>query len=268
MKVQLFLTMILSLFWTGSCEAQSQLPKKMPERVSFNVYQGGGMARSYKKIRIADGVLTIEELNGNQREPQKWWTRVSQADAESLYQAFVENKFDEIKNDERKHIVYDAGSETISISIIKLNTIGVTYGKNSPLSGRNLQRYQAVKKAFEELVEKAKNQPEDDSPIKTIAEAETFLQGKWRAAGDHGNGHIWFLEWTFDDGKFKQNGYPPILQEGKYKIISVEKGKITLELFEQKGTFGERTKTIDILIDSQTKLLKIWQMENFSRVIE
>lgn len=261
MKMQLFLIM-LSLFIVGSCEAQSNLPEKMPEKVSFSLHQNGGMSRSYKKITIEDGVLTVEELSGNQREPQKCSAKISEADAANLYKAFVENKFDQIKNDERKEIVYDAGSERISISINKLNSFGVTYGKNSPLSGANLRSYQAVRKSIDELEAKAKSK---DSANMRANEFETFIQGKWRVAG--GNGiRAWFLEWTFDKGNFKQVGYPPILQEGKYKILSAEKDKIMLELYEQKGTFGEGKKTMEILFDSQANLLTIGQMKNFSRV--
>lgn len=262
MKMQLLWIIILNLFWLGSCEAQSELPEKMPEKVSFSYYEGGGMARSYKKVRIAEGIL--EELVGNQREPEKWSANISDADSTNLYRIFVENKFDRIKNDERKEIVYDAGSETISISL-NLKSFNLTSGKNSPLSGKNLSRFQAVRKAIDELVEKSQNQKNDNSPSMTIIEAEKFIQGKWRVAGENG-GHAWFLEWTFDSGKFKQIGYPPILQEGKYKITTTENGKITLELYEQKGTFGEETKTIEIVFDSQTKLLKIEQMKGFSKV--
>lgn len=154
MKVQMFWIIILNLFWVGSCEAQSKLPEKIPERVSFSYYEGGGMSRSYKKIRIAEGVVEFEELVGNQHEPQKWSVNISDADSANLYRIFVESKFDRIKNDERKEIVYDAGSETISISV-NLKSFNVTYGKNSPLSGRNLRRFQSVKKTILELVRKA-----------------------------------------------------------------------------------------------------------------
>lgn len=265
MKMHLFWIIILNLFWVGSCEAQSELPKTMPERVSFSYSEGGGMSRSYKKIRIAEGVLEFEELVGNQGEPQKWSANVSDADSANLYRIFVENKFDRIKNDERKEIVYDAGSETISISV-NLKSFNTTYGKNSPLSGKNLRRFQAVKKAMDELVEKLKNRKNESSLSMTTSQAEDFIQGKWRTAGENG-GHAWFLEWNFDGGKFKQVGYPPILQEGKYKITKVGNGKIFLELFEQKGTFGEETKTVEIVIDSQTKLLNIEQMKGFSKVL-
>ncbi|NJM52844.1 MAG: hypothetical protein HC846_05290 [Blastocatellia bacterium] len=267
MKVQLFWIIILNLFWVGSCEAQSKLPEKIPEKVSFSYYEGGGMSRSYKKIRIAEGVVEFEEMFGNQSEPQKWSANLSDADSANLYRIFVENKFDRIKNDERKEIVYDAGSETISISV-NLKSFNVTYGKNSPLSGKDLSRFQAVRKAIDELLEKSKNQKNDNSLDMTISEAEEFIKGKWRATGEHSSKHTWYLEWTFNSGKFKQVGYPPILQEGKYKIVVVGNGKITLELYEQKGTFGEEKKTIEIVISSQTKLLNIERMNGFSKITE
>jgi hypothetical protein len=153
MKLMLPIIVILGFFSEG-CLAQSKLPPKMPEKVSFSLYEGGGMARSYKRIRIEEGNLEFEELIDNQI--QKWKAKVSEKDVESLYQTFVKNSFDLIRNDVRKEIVYDAGSETISLSIGIGKSYNVTYGKNSPLSGKNLRRFEAVSKAIDKIIEGAK----------------------------------------------------------------------------------------------------------------
>lgn len=146
--MKLFVVMILSLFLIQGCEAQTKLPAEMPEKITVYLNESGGMMRAYKKITIDEGVLEFKELKGGQQNPQKWSANVVREDLEKLYKIFVENKFDTIKNDERKGIVYDAGSESISISVNKLKSFGVTYGKNSPLSGKNLQKYQAVRRAL------------------------------------------------------------------------------------------------------------------------
>ncbi len=102
-------------------------------------------------------------------------------------------------------------------------------------------------------------------------EHEKFIQGKWRLEGEHpkdksGYSRVWFLEWTFADGKFLQTGYPPITQEGKYRIVKQSDDKLTLELYEQKGNFGTKDRQIEIVVDKKNDKLKIWNQAGFSRV--
>ena len=100
---------------------------------------------------------------------------------------------------------------------------------------------------------------------------ETFIQGKWRLVGEFpkdksGRSRVWFLEWTFADGKFLQTGYPPIKQEGKYRIVRQDEDKLTLELYEQKGNFGTEDRQIEIVVDRKNEMLKIMDKEGFSRI--
>ncbi len=88
------------------------------------------------------------------------------------------------------------------------------------------------------------------------------IQGTWRLEGTNG-GNAWFLEWTFDKGNFKQMGYPPITQTGKYKIIEEKGVQIKLELFDQDGTFGKENRQILVLIDSRRKELTIDRKTGF-----
>lgn len=259
--MKLLAILIFSLLMIQGCEAQTQLPKEMPEKITIRLNESGGMMRAYKKITIDEGILEFEELKGGRQTAQKWTAAVSREDLEKLYQTFVENRFDTIKNDERQGIVYDAGSESISISINKLKSFGVTYGKNSPLSGKNLQRYQTVRRAVDDLIAKYQNENQ------TTGENEKYIQGTWRVTGENG-GRSWFLEWTFENGKFKQTGYPPIIQEGKYRVIGETDNKITLELYEQKGTFGDDTRRIEILIDTKTNQLTISGTRGFTRTAD
>ena len=157
--MKLFVIIILSLFLIQGCDAQeTQLPKEMPEKITVYFNEGGGMTRAFKRVTIDEGVLEFEEMNGSGQTPQKWTANVAREDLAKLYKTFVENKFDTIKNDKRQGIVYDAGSESISISLNKLKSFGVTYGKNSPLSGRNLERYQAIRRALDDLIAKYQNE--------------------------------------------------------------------------------------------------------------
>lgn len=255
---------VSSLFCVLSCAAQSQLPKEMPEKVIISLNNGGGMTRSYKKIRIENGILEFAELAGNRETPEKWSAKITGEDLAKLYKVFVENKFDMIKNGERRGIVYDAGSENISISVNITKSFQVTYGKNSPLSGKNLERYQAISRAIYDLVSRYQDRKTNDlsTDNRTMSETEKYIQGKWRAAGQFDR-HAWFLEWTFDNGRFKQTGYPAIFQEGKYKVVSLADDKITIELYEQKGTFGENNRKVEIVIDKEIQQLSISNTTGF-----
>lgn len=44
------------------------------------------------------------------------------------------------------------------------------------------------------------------------------LEGKWSAGGDQGDGHSWFLEYTFKGNTYSMMGYPPISESGTMKL--------------------------------------------------
>lgn len=52
-------------------------------------------------------------------------------------------------------------------------------------------------------------------------------------------------------------GYPPLSQKGKYRIVKTEDNKLTLKLYEQSGNFGTKDKQIEVIIDTENKMLKI-----------
>jgi hypothetical protein len=102
------------------------------------------------------------------------------------------------------------------------------------------------------------------SPFKAEDENEKFIQGTWRLTGENG-GHGWFLEWTFDHGKFDLKGYPPLYQGGKYRIIKTEGNKMTLELYDQDGNFGTENSQIEIVVDKEKDKLMIKGQGPFER---
>lgn len=254
--IYLFLT--LSILCTGREAQSSALPKDAPADVSFDYFKGGAMSRSYRKFSIENSTLQYEELQNHQTPKIIWSAKLAPAETAALYNAFRSNAFDRIENDERDRIVHDAGSESISITLGIGKTHRVTYGHNSPLSGRNLDRYRAVKKAFEALVEKRRQTGETKA-------SESNIEGTWRAAGDHGNGHTWYLQWKFVDGEFEMQGYPPILQKGKYRIAEQTEGKISLVLFDQSGNFGAAERTIEVTL-APDGTIKIDQMAGFRKI--
>ena len=96
------------------------------------------------------------------------------------------------------------------------------------------------------------------------------IQGTWYLSGQvdnkDGPGLSWFLEWTFDHGKFNLSGYPPLHQEGRYRIIKTEGNKLTLELYDQKGNFGTENSQIEIVVDKEKGSRMIKGQGPFTRV--
>jgi hypothetical protein len=93
---------------------------------------------------------------------------------------------------------------------------------------------------------------------------EDFIQGMWRMTGQNGM-YGWFLEWTFDRGRFDLKGYPPLAQEGKYRIIKVDGHKLILELYDQKGNFGTESSQLELVIDKKKDTLTIKGQGPFKR---
>jgi hypothetical protein len=95
--------------------------------------------------------------------------------------------------------------------------------------------------------------------------AEQFMQGTWRLTGMNDATHRWFLEWTFDHGKFNLDGYPPLHQEGKYRVLKEQGNKLTLELYEQQGNFGTDNEKLEVVVDKDKDTLKIRDQGPFKR---
>jgi hypothetical protein len=99
---------------------------------------------------------------------------------------------------------------------------------------------------------------------------ETFIQGSWRIDGQlPGNGThrmSWFQEWKFDQGKFEEQGYPPLEQRGSYRVLKSEGDKLTVELYDRTGTFGTEKDTLEIVVYRKKDQLKIGSNEPFKRV--
>lgn len=105
------------------------------------------------------------------------------------------------------------------------------------------------------------------APRSTAADsAEHFIQGTWRASGTDPSGrHGWFQEWTFDNGKFTETGYPPLEQKGSYRVLKSQGNRLTLELYDQDGTFGTENRQLDLVINRRRGTLKIGQVGPFRR---
>ena len=99
---------------------------------------------------------------------------------------------------------------------------------------------------------------------------ERVMKGTWLIdGGGDKNTPRWYLEWKFDEqGKFTLNGYPPIHQEGRYRIVKTKGETLTLELFEQQGTLGTDKSQIQVVVNTKLDRLTIKDKGPFRRVIE
>lgn len=163
MNLKIFLLHIIifaSLINPAACSTfslqKSELPKEMPENTEMSFSENGGMSPYSKTIKIKDLDLTVEESSAKNKK-NVWTAKITKVEKNELYQIFVENKFDLIKNEENKTITYDAGSEGVFIKAGD-KFYNVSYGANAPLSYANLERYKTVANAINELEAKYQNQ--------------------------------------------------------------------------------------------------------------
>ena len=135
--------------------AQMKLPKEMPADVQMSFGSNGGMSVYYTSIEIAGETLTYKARTTVTKGQEVIWTaKISPADKADLYKLFVENKFDQIKNEKNETITYDAGSEGVSLSFAPNISYNVQSGANFPLSATNKMRYQTIAGAIEKLAQK------------------------------------------------------------------------------------------------------------------
>ncbi len=90
-----------------------------------------------------------------------------------------------------------------------------------------------------------------------MSENERFIQGTWHRGGvleDDDDSFSWYMDLTFERGRYVQKGYPPYYGEGKYTVIRSEENQIVLHLMGQtgneKGVDREMTITINQPKDS------------------
>lgn len=103
-----------------------------------------------------------------------------------------------------------------------------------------------------------------------MSETEKYFQGTWRAAGEI-DLHTWFLEWTFNSGRFKQLGYPAIFQEGKYMVVGLADNKwplikLLLSFMTKKELSVRTIEKLEIVMGQEIEQLSISNMKGFSRV--
>jgi len=154
------------------CEAQTKLPKEMPSDARMSFSSNGGMSPYFTNIEIEGEQLIFKEKMPdaikNKIKQSNWTAKITPEDKINLYKLFVENKFDQIKNETNKSITYDAGSEGISLAYAPDKHFNVQSGANFPLSSKNKLRYRNIAGEFERLAKKYESMQE--KPVETSLE--------------------------------------------------------------------------------------------------
>ena len=180
MNISLLALLIIMATSFLGCAAQAKLPQEMPADVKMSFGSNGGMSVYYTSIEIADDTLTYKARTSAAKGQEIIWTaKISSADKADLYKLFVENKFDQIKNEKNETITYDAGSEGISLSFAPNVSYNVQSGANFPLSSANKKRYQTIAGAIEKLAQKyeaMKENPVTVSLAEARKQAVTFFE--------------------------------------------------------------------------------------------
>lgn len=70
------------------------------------------------------------------------------------------------------------------------------------------------------------------------------IEGTWRVSGMFDDGFSWFSEYTFDDGSFRMQGYPPIDKEGTYTILSEDGNTFLVEIYPNEQDPYEASFTV------------------------
>lgn len=252
--MKILLLLLLMVF--SSCEAQSKLPKEMPPDVRMSFGENGGMSPYFTNIEIENETIKYKgKLPQGEQKIISWTAKISATDKANLYQLFVENKFDTIKNEPKKGIVYDAGSEGVSISFGK-ESFQVSSGANSPLSAQNQKRYGAVAGEFEKLARKYESMQE--KPVETSLEdarkqSTDFFAKTYQPVPEKTMYQIKFspffpTEWT--DGKptiwisyVYASGMEISLNDGE-RVAKIF-GKITYNPTTNKATFEKTSDKIE-----------------------
>lgn len=80
------------------------------------------------------------------------------------------------------------------------------------------------------------------------------LEGKWTASGDQGEGHSWYMEYTFKGNTYAMTGYPPISENGTMKLKETKGDSMLIEfkVIKSDPEYSDHTSWIYLSKDKIT----------------
>lgn len=146
----ILLSVVLGCSWAKHLQS-SGLPEKMPENTSFRYSEDHGMVPTWYRIEIEANELRVFEKKDARGKESLRFAPITNAEKQTLYNRFRENKFDLIENHKADDITYDAGGDSISLRAGK-ESHRASSGDNSPISGGMSSNYGAVRRALSDFV--------------------------------------------------------------------------------------------------------------------
>ncbi len=140
-------------FFYGHAQ-QSKLPKAMPAKVEIGYDENGGMSPYFKHISIVQDSLHVKERSLEHPTAVDYAVKIDMIETKNIYQTFVANKFDRIKNNKPKFITYDASSTGITLIVNDKITYQKNSGMNSPMNTIDLKRYMVIRETILNLYKK------------------------------------------------------------------------------------------------------------------
>ncbi len=98
-----------------------------------------------------------------------------------------------------------------------------------------------------------------------MGDNERFIQGAWSFGTDNGDGHGTYLVLTFTPGYFSMEGYPPLEQRGRYRVVDSRGDTLTLEFTHQSGDLPTDDREVLIVLDRAANTLLIDGSGPYSR---
>jgi len=127
------------LFSSGACKGDTtHLPSELPEDIKIIYVSNSEMSRTRLEIIITADTIKISESTGIIIKDTVTAV-ISKQEITNLYNVIKLNKFETLKNKESDDIVYDAGEESITVSIVNFYH-GASFGLNSPLKNEEQEK--------------------------------------------------------------------------------------------------------------------------------
>ncbi len=145
-------TIFTSSFFTN-CEGQANLPKEMPPNTEIIYISEGGMLPSFFKIVISGKTMNVTKQSAEtDRKEVVRESKLSDDELNSLYQTFVENKFDSIRPNE-KIVVPDGKSRSIELKFDQKRFYAIK-GDGIETTPTDAERFNNIENAFSALIKK------------------------------------------------------------------------------------------------------------------
>ena len=103
------------------------------------------------------------------------------------------------------------------------------------------------------------------SACKETHPTETFIQGSW-TFNETVDDFASYQTWTFTDGKFTMDGYPPIWREGPYEVLEADEDHIKLKLTDNAEEGNGEPFDMVINIDKEKDQIWLGRRGPFTRV--